>query len=311
MPLRILTCLALLFAPVLASSAEIAVDDATLGAKLNGYIECSNRHSNRALQSRNRYLSWLRSAEQGPTGREDIVYGLYTLYDPADCVAAIAAAAAQAPDLPPVEEAAARYAAALRELKRVTDEANDYYELEDYRDDGFAKGKQMHAVLMQAFAEFEAASDALTDGVAGLKRGLIERELARLREDPARQRDYAAELLLFRAREMVDIGAVRQDELDLEAFQASVAAYEEAYRIAMKYENDVGAEKALPSTVLSTARELLKTGKAYVRRARDGFRYDSGEQMFLEDSPEMVEGHPAQLVQEFNQLIDWSNSMLR
>ena len=63
--------------------------------------------------------------------------------------------------------------------------------------------------------------------------------------------------------------------------------------------------------MLSNARELLKTGKALVRRARDGFRYDSGERMFLEDSPEMVEGHPAQLVSEFNQLIDWSNSMLR
>ena len=67
-------------------------DDAALGAKLNAYIECSNRHSNMALKSRNRYLSWLRSSEQGPTGRESIVYGLYSLYDPADCYTAIATA---------------------------------------------------------------------------------------------------------------------------------------------------------------------------------------------------------------------------
>lgn len=318
MPLRILTQLVFLAGlgvTALASSAEISAppleDDATLGAKLDAYIECSNRHSNMALKSRDRYLSWLQSAEKGPTGREDIVYGLYSLYDPADCYAAIESAAAQPPDLPPLEQAAARYADALRELKRVTDPAHDYYDLEDYRDDDFARGKQMHAGLMQAWAAFAAASDAMTAEVTELKAGLIERDLARLREDPARQRDYAARMLLFRARQMVDLGAVPQDALDLEAFQASVSAYEEAYRGAMKYENDVGAEKALPSPVLSNARELLKTGKAYVRRARDGFRYDTGEQMFLEDSPEMVEGHPAQLVSEFNQLIEWSNSMLR
>ncbi|HET7844219.1 MAG TPA: YiiG family protein [Xanthomonadales bacterium] len=318
MTLRLLAPLVFLLglgASAFASAAEVAApsldDDATLGAKLDAYIECSNRHSNMAFNSRDRYLSWIRSAEQGPTGREDIVYGLYTLYDPADCYEAIEKAAAQPPDLPKLEQAAAQYAGALRHLKRVTDEAHDYYDLEDYRDDGFAKGKQMHAGLMQAFAAFETASDALTANVDEYKDGLVERDLARLKADPDHQRDYAARLLLFRARQMVDLGAVAQDSLDVDAFQASVSAYEEAYRNATKYENAVGGEEELPSTVLSSARELLKTGKALVRRARDGFRYDAGEQMFLDSSPEMVEGHPAKLVKEFNQLVDWSNSMLR
>jgi hypothetical protein len=295
----------------LATAAEASREDAMLGAKLDPYIECTNRHSGMAFKSRDRYLSWIKSPQQGPTGREGIVYGLYTLYDPADCYAAIAKAADQAPDVPSLEAAATRYGNALRELKRVTDEAHDYYDLEDYKDDRFAKGRQMHAGLMQAWAGFEAASDALTAEVTSLKSGLVERGLARLRDDPARQREYAAELLLFRARQMVDLGAVAQDSLDLEKFEASVAAYEESYRGATRYENDVGNEKALPSVVLSSARDLLKTGKACVRRARDGFRYDEGERMLLQASPEMVEGHPAKLVSEFNQLIEWSNSMLR
>ena len=78
----------------------------------------------------------------------------------------------------PLEQAATRYADALRGLKRVTDEANDYYEMEDYRDDGFARGKQLHPGLMQAWGEFEVASDALTAEVTALKQGLIERDLA-------------------------------------------------------------------------------------------------------------------------------------
>lgn len=314
MPLRCLVLIALLAGIGVAAPASAAAspdDDAALGAKLDPYIECMNRHSEMAFKSRDRYLSWVKSAKEGPTGRESVVYGLYPLYDPADCFKAIEAAAAKTPDVPALEAAASRYAGALGELKRVVDEAHDYYDLEDYRDDGFAKGRQMHAGLMQAWAAFETASDALDREVATLKQGLVERGLAQLRDDPARQRDYAAQLLLFRARQMVDIGAVRQDALDLEAFERSVAAYEAAYRGAAKFENDVGDQKALPSVVLQFARELLKTGKACARRARDGFHYDAGEEMFLEDSPEMVEGHPAQLVSEFNQLIHWSNSMLR
>ena len=183
MPLRCLVLIVLLAgigvaAP--ASSAASPDDDAALGAKLDPYIECMNRHSEMAFKSRDRYLSWVKSAKEGPTGRESVVYGLYPLYDPADCFKAIEAAAAKSPDVPALEAAASRYAGALGALKRVVDEAHDYYDLEDYRDDGFAKGRQMHAGLMQAWAAFETASDALDREVATLKQGLVERGVVRL-----------------------------------------------------------------------------------------------------------------------------------
>ena len=51
--------------------------------KLNAYVGCINRLSSRAHESRARYFSWV--GKNGPTGRERIIYGTYTIYDTADC----------------------------------------------------------------------------------------------------------------------------------------------------------------------------------------------------------------------------------
>ena len=59
----------------------------------------------------------------------------------------------------------------------------------------------------------------------------------------------------------------------------------------------------------NAAFELLRGAKTAQRRERDGFRFDEGEQMLIEaGAPQMVEGHPAKLIDQYNQLIRWSNS---
>ena len=82
-----LTLSGLLLAGGLAFAQPSATTDASLAAdqgmlqKLAGYIDCINDHSNWVTKSRKRYFSWLKSPEKGPTGKEEIVYGLYTLQD--------------------------------------------------------------------------------------------------------------------------------------------------------------------------------------------------------------------------------------
>jgi hypothetical protein len=51
--------------------------------KMNAYVGCINRLSERSYESRKRYFSW--AAQSGPTGKERIIYGTYTIYDTADC----------------------------------------------------------------------------------------------------------------------------------------------------------------------------------------------------------------------------------
>src|SRR5437870_3881038 len=51
-----------------------------LTEKSNLYIkDCVNKYSSSVMNSYRRYASWLKDVEQGPTGKESIVYGLYEI----------------------------------------------------------------------------------------------------------------------------------------------------------------------------------------------------------------------------------------
>ena len=72
-----------LFALSFASPAFAQTPPApSLTEKLNAYVGCINRLSERSYESRSRYFSW--AGKNGPTGRERIIYGTYTIYDTAD-----------------------------------------------------------------------------------------------------------------------------------------------------------------------------------------------------------------------------------
>jgi hypothetical protein len=312
-PCRSVAGLALAAFAVMSSGAHADDADARMAEKLAGYISCINEHSNWVLQSRDRYFSWLKSPQNGPTGREDIVYGLYELRDPAACGKQIAHAAALPPRDADLEQAASRYLDALRAASLVVAEANTYYELENWKDDGMRQGKAMHPRLLAAFEAFSAANDRLYDAVLTLKDAAAERHLAHLAADPARRAEYLAERLLFDARRMLDrADRIGEKDFDRDAFGAAVQRYEQAwteYAAFRKAHPDHALDLIRSSTVSSAAFELLKVAKTTQRREREGFRFDEGERMLIEaNAPQMVDGHPAKLVEQYNSLITWSNS---
>ena len=145
---------------ICTSPPAIAPDKpAPIGPKLQPYIGCVNRLSERSYSSRDRYLSW--SKESGPTGKERIIYGLYTIYDTSDCRKNVEAASVIAPKNEELEKAGAAYAAAVGALEPLLKEADDYYTQENYKDDKMAKGKAMHPKLMAAWASFATADTNL------------------------------------------------------------------------------------------------------------------------------------------------------
>ncbi len=93
--------------------------------KLNAYVGCINRLSARAYDSRARYFSW--AAKSGPTGRERIIYGTYTIYDTSDCRKNVVKANALEPHDAALEAAATAYADAVGKLEPLLKEADDYY----------------------------------------------------------------------------------------------------------------------------------------------------------------------------------------
>ena len=79
----------------------------SLTQKLNAYVGCINRLSERSYDSRARYFSWV--GKEGPTGKERIIYGTYTIYDSSGCKKSVEEANAVEPHLPDLEAAASAY----------------------------------------------------------------------------------------------------------------------------------------------------------------------------------------------------------
>jgi Protein of unknown function (DUF3829) len=117
--------------------------------KSNAYIGLMNR-SMRALESWDRYASWV-NLKTGPTGNErNINYGLYSLSDMRDEIKKAREAADTAPAQPELDATIKRYIDAYEALAPAMTQANGYYERKDYKADNMAEGKVLHVKMLPA-----------------------------------------------------------------------------------------------------------------------------------------------------------------
>lgn len=310
--LRWALLLPLLLLPVASVLANDGQQDAAVSAKLDGYIKCINSHSHWVLKSRDRYFSWLKSPQQGPTGKEPIVYGLYKLHDARSCRTGIETAAAMAPALPALEQAGADWLQAFLDADAVVAEANNYYELQNYQDDRMQGGKALHPRLLAAYAGFERADDALRAVVEETQEGISLRRLERLAQSPATRVEFLAERLLMEAKRVLRSAAgLGRKEFNQAPFAAAVAALEVAWRELDEHRKahpDDRRDVIRSSSFANAGFELLKSAKAAERRARNGFRMDESETMLAENgAAQLVDGHPVQLLEKYNGFIDVAN----
>jgi hypothetical protein len=283
-----------------------AGDDAVLARKLDTYIACMNRHSERVIASRDRYRSWV--GDRGPTGRERVVYGLYEIYDPAECLRTIAAAAAAPPDLPELHAAGAAWVEAIAQVRDQVAVAYRYYDMENYKDDRMQRGKALHGPLTQAFDRFVAADRQLSEQVRRHAEALQTRQLERLAANPERRTDYLLLASMRHARAALNLARPSGDRsFQREAFDAELARFEtllDELEHQSALQHPVG--RSAMSGYLRNSRDFLRTGKTLSRMHRDRKRHDT---FFLPDNPELVEGHPGRMLHEFNRMVSEYNRM--
>jgi hypothetical protein len=278
-----------------------AGDDAVLARKLDTYIVCMNRHSDRVVASRDRYRSWV--GDRGPTGREKVIYGLYEIYDPAECLRTIPAVASLPPELPELHAAGAAWVEAIAQARDLIAVAYRYYDMENFKDDRMQRGKELHGPLMQVFDRFVAADRQLSEQVRRHAEALQTRQLERLAADPERRSDYLLLASLRHARAALNLARPSGDRsFEREAFDAELARFEVLL-------DELEQRPALPQPIrrsamsgyLRNGRDFLRTGKTLSRMHRDRKRHDT---FFLPDNPELVEGHPGRMLHEFNRMVD-------
>ena len=295
------------FIIAVAFAACFATDHATAQTppaveKLNAYVGCINRLSSRAHESRARYFSWV--GKNGPTGKERIIYGTYTIYDTADCQKKAEAANALEPRDAALEAAASAYVTAVTTLAPVLKEADDYYTQENYKDDKMLKGKALHPRLVAAWDAFAAADKDLRAGVEAINDRRKAEELAAIEAKEGRSARYYVEAL------MVDAKRVLRAEDTTSPDMAAITQALNAYESTVKAAEAAAAGPKIGSMFISNAKSFLTTAKQLMRRIRDKVPYSTGDKMMLSGSGSgwMVEGSPPRLLRDYNQLVDAYNS---
>jgi hypothetical protein len=291
------------FAPATASAqTPPAGDPPTLTEKLNAYVGCINRLSERSHDSRRRYFSWV--GKNGPTGKERIIYGTYTIYDTSDCRKNVEQANALEPRDAELEAAASEYAEAVGKLEPLLKEADDYYQQEDYKDDKMAKGRALHPRLVAAWDAFAKADKALRNGVESIndRRALV--RLAAIEQSEGKKARYHVEAVMIAGKRV--LRSMEADKPNVATMAQAVSEYEALIKSTEKLVAD--GEGKIGSFFISNAKSFLTSAKQLMRRIRDKVPYSQGDRMMLNaGSGWMVEGSPQRLMRDYNQLVDSYN----
>ena len=279
-----------------------SADPPSLTEKINAYVGCINRLSERSHDSRRRYFSWV--GKNGPTGKERIIYGTYTIYDTSDCRKNVATANALEPRDAELEAAATAYANAVSKLEPLLKEADDYYKQEDYKDDKMAKGRALHPRLVATWDAFANADKALRNGVEAINDRRAAERLAAIEKSEGRKARYHVEALMANAKRV--LRAQDAEKPDLAAMTQALSEYESLIKAAEQLASD--GEAKIGSFFISNAKSFLVTAKQVMRRIRDKVPYSQGDRMMLNaGSGWMVEGSPQRLMRDYNQLVESYN----
>ncbi len=286
--------------PVTPARAEAPA----LTQKMNAYVGCLNRLSGRSYESRARYFSWV--GKNGPTGNERIIYGTYTIYDTADCKKNVEKASALEPRDADLEAAASGYVTAVTALEPLLKEADDYYTQQNYKDDKMAKGKALHPRLVAAWTTFASADDKLRAGIETLQDKRALERLAEIERTEGRKGRYHIEALMIRAKALMRVQSASTP--DLAKLTAALTEFEAMSKATEDYAS-ANKESKIGSGFVSASKSYLVTAKQLMRRLRDKVPYSSGEKMILNSGGGawMVEGSPARLMRDYNQLVDSYN----
>lgn len=259
-------------APALAqTSSETDVSDAAIG-KMNAYVEFLNR-SLRASESLQRYDSWV-DMKKGPTGKEKVVYGLYSLYDVRDEIAAVEEAAKAEPKMADLDAAMVAYVDVYQTLAPVIEKANKYYERLDYKSDKMEGAKAFHkqiAELAPSYEERRKAADL------ALRREKVKIDLASLEtleKSEGRKSRWHVRNVMIRAEAVMDLMPDNdRPVVDMPVFRTALDGYAGAVRAfddyALEHPDSFHVFESSPASLLSKLRdfdEALQKAKGDARK---------------------------------------------
>ncbi|AKU96185.1 putative lipoprotein [Labilithrix luteola] len=319
-------------APEASSATAQAEDpDDALQEKLEEYIKCLNTLSSSVHQSQKRYLSLV--PKNGPTGKESWA-DIYKLPDGAagKCAAGVEKSKAMPPkdaSTAALETAGESFAKAVNILDPMITDLDKYFDNKDFRDDKWAKAKTVHPQLMQAFADFNKADNALHTALDGITKPLAQRVLATIEKEEGKKFRYHRKHVLNTARELIEASDPSGEDanVDFNLYSASLTEFEKAVDDLTTYggahKAELGDRKLAPawpladshySSFVSSVTAYRKASKDYWRCLRDApakAKTPTGK-VDLDKVTTCPDGRPGQVAEEvvkkYNEFIRTSNN---
>jgi hypothetical protein len=192
---------ALALMPVQSASAQ---DLQAELQKANAYIEVA-KMTERAVESWERYASWV-NMKTGPTGKERYIsYGMYELYDLAGLLKEARAATGTETGVPKLDAAMTRYLDAYEALAPVMNQASAYYERSGYATDNAAEGQALHKRMVPLATTFLAERDAMMPELRAFVREVERQEVAALEAREGRSAAWQVGQVMHAANRVVDL----------------------------------------------------------------------------------------------------------
>ncbi|MDT3529837.1 YiiG family protein [Stenotrophomonas pavanii] len=292
------------------SPAGLAVADPGL-EKVNAYIECYNGVEQPIHEGFQAYTGWMKDPEAGPTGKEAQPRspGKLLSHRVEYCGQPLTDALAKTPATP-LDAPARQYQQAFQALNTLIERADGYFTREDYRRDGGEGMRSQHAPLMQAYADFFKASEAMD---AALEKNENDRRAAQLKqieESEGRSLAYYHLRLVGDGKQLAM--AFQSDAPDVAALRGQLADYQ---ALVTEIQNSgVGKDDPMWGHVQRSADKLVRSAGRGVERLEQGKpitadalaaeRKASGS--WLTTDPE---GAQSTILDAYNDLVTTSNRM--
>jgi hypothetical protein len=276
--------------------------DAVLSEKMGSYINCVNQVDPIVGDSREAYHRFLVKDDQVNPKQPPIVRPMTGRFD--DCYKAIEEAAKVEPKVADLEESAAGYAGALKALAPIMAEADTYYRQEDWKDDGFAKGKELNGKIVAAFDAFAKARGQLHRTIDKYNDQILARALARIEKREGKSLRYYSRRIMNDASALLDLG------LDPAADPAALRDAIEAYK-------NIFAEMVAKAEKEPAVASAVKNWPGFLNRGNN-FLHDAKEiQRAIVAQLDKAPGKPVKLadmlrhdlIESYNHMVEESNGL--
>lgn len=191
-------------APVMPVRSASAQDVQAALQKANVYIEVA-KMTERAVDSWDRYASWV-NMKTGPTGKERYIsYGMYDLYDLAGLLKEARAATGREPSVPTLDAAVTRYIDAYEALAPDMNRATAYYDSKGYETDKVAEGQALHKKMVPLATAFLAERDAMMPELRVFARDVEQQEVVALEAAEGRTATWQVRQVMHAANRVIDL----------------------------------------------------------------------------------------------------------